>query len=388
MFSHDLTKRQRVGFLTTLGDLKTLNADIPQLWENAGAGSFVFGDNKMFMGVTAGQYCVRRSKMYYPYFSGKSQLVEGTFTDFAPQDGVIKRFGYFSSNAVAPYDSTLDGFFLQSDTVDGVTFQTWRAGTLMQKVKQANWFNDPMLNYNWDNFTFCAIDFLWLGGLGVRLFFKYGDDIVLAHQFNYASDSNGYFIKSPHQTVRYELRSTGGQGVFTARCAHVSTEGSFDESGRACGVTSPVAGTPYITCATIGTKYALLGVRKKTGFRDAAVKLIDFSALVGTTNDQILLTIEKNPTFAGGSPIYADVPNEAALQSAVGNGAITVTASTARFYPVLLSQNNILPSNLAREEYLSWLGALIDDTSETLWLCGQPLTATVQLAVSLSLKLF
>lgn len=383
-FSRDLSGRARVGSLTTLADLKTVNADLTQLIQNVGTGAFTFSGNMTKMAVTAGQYCIRRSKQYYPYFSGKSQLIEMTQSKFEPEAGLIKRFGYFSSNAVAPYDSGFDGFFVQSDTDDGVTFQVWRAGERIHFAKQANWSEDPVLGMNWNAFVFCAIDFLWLGGLGVRLFFKYGSKVVFAHQFSFNGD-DGLIIKSPNQTIRYEIRSTVGNGYMNAICVQVSTEGSTAESGRSASIST---GTSYIACASIGTTYALLGVRKKSGFRDSPVRPVDFGALVASTNDQVLLSLKRNPTFSGGSPVYSDVANVASIQSAVGNGAITVTGSEGDLYSIPLATTNILSSQLLDEDFLTWLGSLIDDTSDTIWLCARPLSANVNIAGTMILRAY
>lgn len=234
-FSKDLSGRARVGLLTTLADLKTVNADVTQLMQNVGTGTFTFSGNMTKMAVTAGQYCIRRSKQYYPYFSGKSQLIELTLSQFAPEPGIVKRFGYFSSDAVAPYDTGFDGFFVQSDSVDGVTFQVWRAGTRIHFKKQAAWSENPLPDMNWNAFVFSAIDFLWLGGLGVRLFFKYDEAVTFADLFNFSGDNN-LIMRSPNQTVRYEVRSTSGAGYMNAICAQVSSEGSTEEAGQAFSV--------------------------------------------------------------------------------------------------------------------------------------------------------
>lgn len=108
-FGTDPSGRLRVGSLTTLLDGKILNADNTLLFETVGTGTGAFATNLFNMSVTAGQYLIRQSKRFNSYFSSKSQLVELTFDNLQPQSNVTKRVGYFSSNAVAPFNSSKDG---------------------------------------------------------------------------------------------------------------------------------------------------------------------------------------------------------------------------------------------------------------------------------------
>jgi len=106
-FSEDQITKTASGALMVnnpfiLFDGKTLNEDKPLLWQNTGTGTFTFQGNKMKMDVTSGQYCIRQSKRRIPYFSGYPLFIEKTFDFASLQTNVIKRDGYFSSNAVAP----------------------------------------------------------------------------------------------------------------------------------------------------------------------------------------------------------------------------------------------------------------------------------------------
>ncbi|MFM7856798.1 MAG: hypothetical protein ACKO96_33940, partial [Flammeovirgaceae bacterium] len=112
--NHDAGGRIRVSQLTTLGDYKILGADKTFLIESAGTGTGTYGSNKFNMSVTSGQWYVRQSKRYHPYFSGKSQFCEFTFDNFQPETNVNKKVGYFSSSAVSPFNSVYDGFWLES----------------------------------------------------------------------------------------------------------------------------------------------------------------------------------------------------------------------------------------------------------------------------------
>ena len=51
----------RVAQQTTLADLKILNHDRPDVWENAGTGTGTFIVNKFNMNVTSGQWYIKQT---------------------------------------------------------------------------------------------------------------------------------------------------------------------------------------------------------------------------------------------------------------------------------------------------------------------------------------
>ena len=79
---------------------------------------------------------------------------------------------------------------------------------------------------------------------------------------DFAGKQKGTFITSPNQPIRYELRSTTGVGSFRYICSQVATEGSFTESGK----TLTVYNSTSISSNTIGTVYALTGLKKQITF--------------------------------------------------------------------------------------------------------------------------
>jgi len=202
----DAGGRARVSQLTTLGDYKTLNADRPLLIETVGTGSGSYGNSKYNMEVTGGQYVIRQTKKFHPYFSGKSQLVECTFDYFGLQSGTTKRVGYFSSTGSTPYAGNYDGFWLEND---GQTFylKASRIGVPTISVPWTLWDNyEKIQDYNWNNFTVIMFDFLWLGGAILNIWLKTNKGFVLAHTVHYSGGNTDIFIQSPNQPIRYEIR--------------------------------------------------------------------------------------------------------------------------------------------------------------------------------------
>jgi hypothetical protein len=370
--SFDASARQRVGFLTTLADLKCLNVDDPLLLETVGTGTNTFSANKMAMSVTAGQYSVRKSKHYFPYFSGKSQQVEITCDNFHNQAGVVKRIGYFSTNAVAPYNSTLDGFWLEAD---GTThrLKMYRAGVEVLNVPAASWNGDPEAKtHNFQNFSVVMFDFLWLGGAVLRVLVKTNDCFKVVHIFHYSGTAQDTFTRSPNHPVRWDIYSSSGSGTLRAICAHAATEGSTFESGKQ---RSANTGATAIVMATAGTTYPLIAIRKATAQRDRSIKQVGVGAFVASNNDQCLLTLQLNPTLSA-ALTFSALPNSSA-ESAVGNGTITVTSPGVILFSMHLSQNQVIPPNILENDFLSNIGVTIADVSDQLTLCITPITASV-----------
>jgi hypothetical protein len=370
--SYDASNRLRVGQLTTLGDLKTLGYEDTLTIETVGTGTATWANNKCALSVTSGQYHIRRSKQYFPYFSGKSQQIEITGDGFQTEANVIKRAGYFSSAATGDFSTVLDGIMLEDD---GTTkrIKTFRAGTETLNVPIASWNGDPYLQtYNWSKFTAIEFDFLWLGGAAFRVFVKTDRGFTLAHTHTHAGLNTDLFMLSPNQNVRWEIRSTGGAGSLNAICAQVSSEGSVNESGKQRSVNN---GSTGVALATIGTTYPVLALRKAAAFRTRCLKLFGISGFVSSANDQLLLTLQLNPTLSS-ALTYAAVANNSA-ESAAGDGTITVTSPGTILYSAYVAQNSILPPNVLEQDFLSNIGVSIANVSDQYVLCGTPVTAAI-----------
>lgn len=371
-FTLDASSTVRVSQRTSLSDLKILNGDDTLLLENHGTGTGTFSNNTYNMSVTSGQYRIKCSKHYFPYFSGKSQLIEETFDNFQSEANTIKRAGYFSSNSIAPFNSNLDGFWVENtgSTIDLVV-SNFGVEKLRKNITQ--WDNYSLIsNYDWSKFTVIAFDYLWLGGAVLRLFLKTDKGFVLCNTYNYSGTATGTFIKSPNHKVRYEIRSTTGTGSFRYICSQVSTEGSISESGKQRSVHT---GTTSLSLTTIGTTYPIKAIRKGSNYRDETMKQIGIKSFVSSNTDVLLTTLQLNPTLS--APLtYTAIPNSIG-EEATGNGTITVTSPGIILWSDILPQNGMSPNNILEEEYLSHIGVTLDGVSDQLILCGTPITSRV-----------
>lgn len=388
--SVDAGGRVSVAQLTTLGDYKCLGFDKTLLLENAGTGTGTFASNQYSMSVTSGQWFVRQSKRFHPYFSGKSQMYEFTFRDFQPQANVIKRFGCFSSNAVSPFDTVYDGIWVESDGTT-IKARVSRAGTLTHDVAITSWtgynqLGDYKTVSNWNRFTVVEFRWLWLGGAVLQIWVKTETSgFVLAHSFNYAGSSGATSVMmlSPNQPVRYEIRSSTGTGSFVYVCAQCSTEGSVAEAGVPRSVNT---GSTLIAMASAGTTYPLIAIRKATAFRDVSAYIDSASVFLGSTNDQILATLQVNPIVS--APLTYSAVSNSCLEQALGNGTITVTTPGTLLLSSFVSSSSSFQNAGLLNSYLSYLGGTLANSMDTYVLCVTPITSTVTVGGLMETKEF
>jgi hypothetical protein len=330
------------------------------------------------MSVTAGQFVIRQGKRFSHYFSGKSQMIEMTSRNFNPEANVVKRMGYFSSNAVTPFDTSKDGVWLESD---GTTIRlvTSRLGTDTFNVPITSWDGYAQLaEYqtvaNWNRFTVLILEFLWLGGAVLRLWIKNSNGFTLCHTLNYAGSAtaDSVFIASPNQPIRYEIRSTTGTGTFTDVCSQVSTEGTVNQSGMSRSVNS---GTTSITTSTIGTTYPLLAIRKQIAYRDIATEIVNSQIFVSSNTDTMLWSLQINPVFS--APLTYTAVANSAVEFGRGNGTITITAPGTVLSSGIITTNSVVDSNILNDNFLSYLGGSLTDVQDIICLCGTPITSGI-----------
>ena len=368
-FSYDSSGRARVSELTTLFDGKTIGADDTQLWGIAGTGTNTFSNNTNVMSVTANQFLIRSSNFYLPYFSGKAQTVEMTFENFQIQAGITKRAGYFSSNAVTPFDSQKDGFWIESNsTTNKITLEIENFGTKVLSIEldeydviaNENGSYDTII-YDWSKFTVVSFDYLWLGGANFRFFLNMNGKFVLSEDFIFAGAKNGTIFRSPNQKTRYEIRSNGGVGSLTAICSQVASEGSYDEGGKCLGIYNTTA----IACNNLNTIYALKSWKLNPTFRDTVVEMIDVGIIRQSTADTGILLLIKNPTvsapitYANNSRIQEGTPTTQTCTGGRVLHAVQVSEAGAShsLAESFLSYGSINISNVADEFVLAFLPA-------------------------------
>jgi len=366
-FSNDSITKSASGALlvntpTILFDGKTLGADdINFLWQTAGTGTGTWVNNMFEMSVTAGQYIIRQSRRFMPYFSGYPLLIEPTYDNFNIQANGTKRVGYFSSSAVAPHTANLDGFWLE---MDGTTYRviSYNNGIETSNIPFADFTNYQTLSgYNFDNFTACMFSFLWLGGAQLALWLCTSDDgWILANLTPYIGNNKGTICKTPNQPLRYELRSSSGVLDFRQICSQVSVGGSIEKLGYSL----PSLNTAAIPCNSIGTLYALQGFKKNATYRDIAVKIQSFGCVNTATTDTGILMVIRNPTLS--APLtYAAYGK---IDRAIATNQ-TVTIGTGDIIGIVTAGSSGNTNETLEDNYKAWMTQTITNTFDEYVLC-------------------
>lgn len=369
-FSRDAGFRQRMSLPTTFGEYKMLNNVFASfLLEKNGTGTFTDNTNRVTMSVSSGQFAIIQSKMYHPYFNGKSQLIEMTTAGLGSATNVEKSIGYISSTAVSPFATGLDGFRLFKSTADVYSLQVWRNGTNTINILRSSWLDKldgtgtSGMTIDFSKFNVFFFDFLYLGGTALRMFVMYNGEPILVHVHYYANTDTTPIFLSPNKPIRYEIRSTTGSGNMDFICALVASEGDGEVDGTSITVSAPNAGlTPLAT----GTTYALCGVRKATNQRDILAFVKSFEAVI-STNDFINLELRLNPTVAG-TFTYSALANTP-LETATGAIANTVTGGTSignTYFSLNMNNSKEIKSLLMN------LNSTINNTMDTIVLCATP----------------
>ena len=310
----DAGGRLRVSQLTTLLDIKQFNDNEPLFYDRVNIGTASQTYDKNLGGVTMevaanNDAAICQSKMFAPYFSGKGQFIEMTFSGFKHDTDVIKRAGYFSSNILSPYDSNKDGIWFESDG------ENYRYIIQKNGVELFNEIDTSGIDFS--KFNVLAIQFLYLGGTSVKFGFVVEGLIQWTAQYDHAGNIESTFLESPDEPIRYEIRSLGGSGSFDQICAQVASEGSIDEIG-----VSRAFFVEDFQANSAGTNYATLAYRLKSAYRNIRVDNNDLNILI-ETNDDLQWFLCLNPTIAG-TFTYTD-QQDSAVQVATGDTTNTVS---------------------------------------------------------------
>lgn len=338
----DAFGRARVSQISSQLDLKQLHDQLPLFYDTVRIGTATSNhsttsSSTVLTTVATSDAAIIQSKQFGNYQSGKSQQILITFSGFAHDTNVTKRLGYFTNrNAASPYDSDKDGLWLETD---GTNYKAVMSSNgVSTAVNQSSWNIDKLdgtgdsgITVDWDLTQILTIDFEWLGVGRVRFGLVIDGIIYYFHEFLNANSGASVYMLSPNQPIRAEIRQTGaGAGAMEFICATIGSEGSINQLGK---ILSDNLGTSTVNANTVGTKYALLGIRLQSTKADTLVDLLDFSVLA-TTSDNQLVEVWLNPTVAG-TFTYSNVTNSS-VQIAKGDTAgnpctNTVTGGTRLF---------------------------------------------------------
>jgi hypothetical protein len=393
-FALDAFQRQRVSEQYSLCDLQQIWDGLPLLIDGVvngtGTKTYNAGEASTTLATSAsGDYAIAQTKQRYKYYAGKSSAIAITFYNFHIQTNVIKRVGYFNSSSTAPYTGGFDGIYLESNGVTGVvSLNIDRGGTSIDSAAQSAWNKDVFdgsnsssnpsglsIDYIKNQILFVDLQFLGVGR--VRVGFNINGKLYIAHEFNHANLIQKVYISSPNHSIRWEIRQSGaGSGTFTYVCASVSSEGAINNTAGLI-FTENTSEVPTAT-NTIGTTYALLGLRLRSTALDAVVDILNLS-LLANTNDWFFWELLINPTIAGTFG-FSNYPNSS-IQTAIGSSTNTISNPGIRIASKMTQNTD---SSLVNIDSPLRLGSTINGTSDIIILSITPISSNINSFASIT----
>jgi len=382
----DAFGRVRISGPFTAFDSKVLFDKCPLIWDESlesGAGITSAHDpNEAAVTFTstvstAGKF-TRQTFMRFNYQSGKSNLVilTGNISLSGGGTGVQNRIGQFDDN---------NGLFFEHDegTMKVVQRSKVTGSVVDTKIAQTSWNVDVLdgtgvsgITIDWTKSQIFFIDYEWLSVGRVRFGVVINGVTRYVHEFLNANANVGAYMSTPNLPLRYQMETTASSVASTMSCicSTVISEGGIRDIGV---LRHKSTGSTHVDANSVGTTYAVIGLRLKTAYVGTVVKLVQMSVL-SETSDDFEWSIIFNPTVAGAFT-YSDETNSS-VQTATGALANTVTGGTVLSGGYANAQSGEI---VALENSL-YLGAAIDGTVDEIVLCVSPLSSNADIQGSLT----
>lgn len=390
----DAFDRLRVSNPYTIFDSKLLHDNQPLFWNQEIGGSATSTHNssnscnELVVTASASDYVIDQTKQRFNYQPGKGQLILMTYLA-SQETGITKRIGYFSTDPSSPYYDPENGIYLEVTDSD-ITVNVAKNGVVTESVSQANWNVDPLDGTGYSGITLdpdatliLVIDFEWLGVGRIRIGQVINGIIYYCHYFTHANEStfDSVYMKTPNLPLTYSIASDGsGAGQLDHICCSVMSEGGLEKTGILRSIDN---GVTAIVATSIGSAYAMIGIRLKSTYNDISI-LPEALSMISTSNDSFRWSLHLNPTVAG-TFTYNDLANSA-IQYAIGTSANTLAS---------LTDGTIIASGYGSAETKQIdiglrtalrIGSTIDGVRDTLILAVSPLGANADILSSLNFR--
>lgn len=340
--SGDAFGRLRVANPETLFDSKQLFDNQPLFWDDqevSGTGttsSHSANTASTTIGVsatTAGKR-IRQSYMCFNYQPGKSQwiLITGVMNKTGGGTGITQIWGYGNDNNGI--------FFVNDGGTLKVRVRSYATGAAVDTdIAQSAWSKDHLdgednkdnpsgIDLNVSKDQIFAVDLEWLGVGRVRFGFVIDGKLYIAHEQNHANQISGVYMSTPNLPVRYEIENdgTGAASTLEHICCSVMSEGGSEDLGLP---REDSTNNNTVTCSTAGTIYPICGIRLKTTYIGAVVKVLFASIQIQNQSKTGEWRIILNPTISAALTwtAVANSPIEFGLNTTPGTPS-TLTAAT------------------------------------------------------------
>lgn len=336
---------------------------------------------------TVGSTARFRSRNYFPYSPAFTNTVKGSFCFHGITSGVTKRIGLFDLK---------NGFMIQAkDGTVSVGIRSSVSGSPIDIfISQDNWNVDKMngtldlytnpsgVSLDWTKQQIFYIQYQWLGSGQVEFGFVVDGNIYIVHRFQHANNISSLYSQTGTLPVQAEIINTGSAlpSFFEFTCCSVVSNGATSQHGH---LHSASNGTTPKSLPLAGRSYPVVSIRKRAGYTDIPVQVLDISAF-STSQDDFIIQIVHKPTLTGAT--WTPVPNSL-CEKDTASTAWTGGDIVAEFY---------MKGNLQASEKLDlvskfWdltLGNDFNGNSEIMSLTAIPLTNNATLYGLMSFKEF
>lgn len=323
-----------------------------------------------------------RSRNYFPYSPAFTNTVIGSYNFHGATDGVVKRVGMYDER---------NGYILEcSNGTLRVGIRSSISGSpVTTYVDKANWNIDPMDGTGLSGKTIYLdkqhifhLQFQWLGSGSVVWSTVIDNQIYPFHQFNFAGNIDSLYSQTATLPIQAEILNETGVNTsfFEFTCCSVTSNGALAQHGHLFSASN---GTTPRVLSTSGVSYPVLSIRKKPGFTNIPVQILDLNAF-STSNDDFLMQVIHKPTLIG--DVWVDIANSNTQQD-VSATSYTGGDVVAQFY---------IKGNLQASEKLElisrfWDLTLGDDfngNSEVMTMAATPITTNATIYGVISFKEF
>lgn len=307
-----------------------------------------------------------RTRNYFPYSPAFTNTVIGSFNFHGSTQNVTKRIGLYDEK---------NGFMVQ---VTGNSFEVGIrssiSGTAVDTfVEQADWNIDKMdgngesrINLDTTKQQIFFLEYQWLGTGRVIFSFVIDGLRYNVHEFNHANILSNLYSQTGTLPIQAEVIGNGVSDYMEFTCCSLASNGAVSQHGHLFSASNYTSPKPM---PSVGTKYPVISIRKKTGYSDVPVQVLDMNAF-STSNDDFLVQVIHKGTLTGATwtSITSSLCEQDTSATAIVGGDII-----AQFY----MKGNLQASD--KLEYISkfWDLTLGDDfsgNSEIMTLAAIPLT--------------
>ncbi len=389
--SVDAFGRWRISDPETLFDSKQIFDNQPLFWdESLETGAGITSSHSVDEAATtitstlntAGKF-TRQTYQWFNYQPGKSQqiLMTGTLDLSGGGTGVQRRIGIFNDD---------NGLFFEDDegTMKVVIRSKVTGSVVNTKVEQSSWNGDTMdgngpsgVTIDWSKSQIFMIDYEWLSVGRVRFGIVINGSPIYIHSIDNGNLNTGAYMSTPNLPLRYQIETTASSPASSMLCicSSVISEGGKTDLGIIRSAN--IGADDQVNANSIGTTYAVLGMRLKSACLGATIKHLRKTVLA-RTNDDFLWEMRFNPTVAG-TFTYVDETNSC-VQIAKGS---TANPSTNTVTGGTLVDCGYIEGNTSSSTLLTnalHLGSAIDGTRDTFVLCITPLSSGLDIFGSLT----